>query len=58
MEKLQRENEYMDHILMKVKNHFNLEKDSALIDIELFLSKIKDSKRKWEAKRDLILYWT
>lgn len=29
----------MDHILDKVRDHFNMDKNAALIDIEIFLSK-------------------
>lgn len=48
METLRKENEYMDHIIDKVKDFFNMESDSALIDVEIFLNKIKSQQqREW-----------
>ena len=40
----------MEHIVNKVKSHFNLEKDAALIDVEIFLNKQKPKKIWWETK--------
>lgn len=39
IEKLKAENQYMDHILDKVRDFFHMNKEAALIDIEIFLSR-------------------
>jgi hypothetical protein len=38
-EEIERENEYMEHILGLVKDHLHIDKKTALIDLELYLSK-------------------
>jgi hypothetical protein len=35
------ENKYMEHVLEKVREYFNLNSDTAPIDIEIFLNKIQ-----------------
>lgn len=35
---------YMEHILDKVREHFKLGEDKALIDIEIFLSRLSAKK--------------
>lgn len=41
IEKLSGENQYMEHILEKVRDYFNLSSETAPIDIEIFLNKIQ-----------------
>ena len=45
VEKMKRECEYMDHIIRKVKNHFNMDPEAALIDVEIFMSKLSKQKK-------------
>jgi len=41
VEYLKRENDYMDHLLSKVKDIFKIDKQAALIDLEIYLTKLK-----------------
>jgi hypothetical protein len=40
-ERLRRENDYMDHLLQKVKDIFKIDPDAALIDLEIYLTKLR-----------------
>lgn len=39
-ERLRRENDYMDHLLQKVKDIFKIDPEAALIDLEIYLTKL------------------
>jgi len=39
LETLEKEKQYMEHILGKVKHYFKLSEDTALIDLEMLLNK-------------------
>jgi len=41
MEMLRRENDYMDHLLQKVKDVFKIDPEAALIDLEIYLTKLR-----------------
>jgi len=41
MEMLRRENDYMDHLLQKVKDVFKIDSEAALIDLEIYLTKLR-----------------
>ena len=48
MEMLRRENDYMDHLLQKVKDVFKIDPEAALIDLEIYLTKLRpESGMKW-----------
>ena len=42
--KIIEENRYMEHILDKVKKHFNLSEEAALIDLEIYLNRQNKTK--------------
>jgi hypothetical protein len=44
IEKLNSENQYMEHIIDKVREHFKLDKELNLIDIEIFLNRLNQKK--------------
>ena len=41
LEMLRRENDYMDHLLQKVKDVFKIDPEAALIDLEIYLTKLR-----------------
>lgn len=36
----------MDHIIGKVKEHFLLEKEASLLDVNIFLNKLNNQRKK------------
>ena len=46
VETLQRENKYMGHILGKVKEHFQIESEASLLDVNIFLNKLNNQRKK------------
>jgi hypothetical protein len=42
VETLCRENDYMDNLLQKVKDIFKIDREAALIDLEIYLTRLRE----------------